>query len=57
MSGEIGCTLGSWALVLIFYRYFASGTGAAGLVGALVWWEMRSFGVRTGVGISSVSTY
>ena len=43
--------------MLIFYRYFASGTGAAGLVGALVWWEMRSLGVRTGVGISSVSTY
>ncbi|OCB89152.1 batten's disease protein Cln3 [Sanghuangporus baumii] len=34
--------------------YFASGTGAAGLVGAFVWWEMRNLGVRTGVGISSL---
>ncbi|KAH8112767.1 batten's disease protein Cln3 [Phellopilus nigrolimitatus] len=34
--------------------YFASGTGAAGLVGAFIWWEVRSLGVRTGVGISSV---
>ena len=35
--------------------YFASGTGAAGLVGAFIWWEVRSLGVRVGVGISSVS--
>jgi hypothetical protein len=35
--------------------YFASGTGAAGLVGAFLWWELRKFGVRFGVGISSVS--
>lgn len=35
-------------------RYFASGTGAAGLVGALLWWELRALGVRTGVGLSSV---
>jgi len=34
--------------------YFASGTGAAGLVGAFLWWEMRGFGVRIGVGLSSV---
>ncbi|KAA1471891.1 batten's disease protein Cln3 [Dentipellis sp. KUC8613] len=34
--------------------YFASGTGAAGLVGAFLWWELRSLGVRTGVGLSSV---
>ncbi|PFH53474.1 hypothetical protein AMATHDRAFT_54557 [Amanita thiersii Skay4041] len=34
--------------------YFASGTGAAGLFGALVWWEVRSLGVRIGVGMSSV---
>ncbi|KAF9022195.1 batten's disease protein Cln3 [Hymenopellis radicata] len=32
--------------------YFASGTGAAGLVGAFLWWELRSFGVRVGVGLS-----
>lgn len=35
-------------------RYFASGTGAAGLVGAFLWWEVRSLGVRVGVGLSSV---
>ncbi|KIM62805.1 hypothetical protein SCLCIDRAFT_776213 [Scleroderma citrinum Foug A] len=34
--------------------YFASGTGAAGLVGAFLWWEIRGLGVKTGVGISSV---
>ncbi|KIY49732.1 batten's disease protein Cln3, partial [Fistulina hepatica ATCC 64428] len=34
--------------------YFASGTGAAGIVGALVWWEVRSIGVRFGVGLSSI---
>ncbi|KAF5392778.1 hypothetical protein D9757_001015 [Collybiopsis confluens] len=34
--------------------YFASGTGAAGLVGAFLWWEVRSLGVRVGVGLSSV---
>ncbi|EIW79659.1 batten's disease protein Cln3 [Coniophora puteana RWD-64-598 SS2] len=34
--------------------YFASGTGGAGLVGAFLWWEVRGWGVRTGVGISSV---
>jgi len=34
--------------------YFASGTGAAGLVGAFLWWELRRFGVRIGVGLSSV---
>ncbi|KAI0059950.1 batten's disease protein Cln3 [Artomyces pyxidatus] len=34
--------------------YFASGTGAAGLVGAFLWWEIRGFGVRTGVGLSAI---
>ncbi|KAJ7594209.1 batten's disease protein Cln3 [Mycena floridula] len=34
--------------------YFASGTGAAGLVGAGLWWELRGLGVRIGVGISAV---
>ncbi|KAF8557494.1 batten's disease protein Cln3 [Imleria badia] len=34
--------------------YFASGTGAAGLVGALLWWEVRGLGVRLGVGVSAV---
>jgi battenin len=37
-------------------RYFASGTGAAGIVGAFMWWELRGLGVHTGVGISSVTT-
>lgn len=35
-------------------RYFASGTGAAGLAGAFLWWELRNLGVRVGVGLSSV---
>ncbi|ETW77378.1 small molecule transporter [Heterobasidion irregulare TC 32-1] len=34
--------------------YFASGTGAAGLLGAFLWWEVRSLGVRVGVGLSAV---
>ncbi|THH28989.1 hypothetical protein EUX98_g5197 [Antrodiella citrinella] len=34
--------------------YFAAGTGAAGLVGASLWWILRSLGVRVGVGLSSV---
>lgn len=34
--------------------YFSAGTGAAGLVGASLWWIVRGLGVRTGVGISSV---
>jgi battenin len=36
--------------------YFASGTGAAGLVGAGLWWELRGLGVRLGVGLSAVSS-
>jgi hypothetical protein len=39
---------------LISCSYFASGTGAAGLVGAFLWWEVRGLGVRVGVGLSSV---
>ena len=38
-------------------RYFASGTGAAGLVGAFLWWELRNLGVRVGVGLSSVKIH
>jgi len=34
--------------------YFAAGTGAAGLVGALLWWEVRGLGVRLGVGVSAM---
>lgn len=34
--------------------WFSSGTGAAGLVGAGLWWELRGLGVRTGISISSV---
>ena len=37
-------------------RYFASGTGAAGIVGAFLWWEIRSLEVRLAVGLSSVGT-
>ncbi|KAG6865745.1 hypothetical protein C0991_012217 [Blastosporella zonata] len=37
--------------------YFASGTGAAGLVGAFIWWEVRSLGVRVGVGLSSIMPF
>ncbi|KAJ8700853.1 battenin CLN3 protein [Pleurotus ostreatus] len=37
--------------------YFASGTGAAGLVGAFLWWEIRGLGVRIGVGLSSVMPF
>ncbi|KAI6015043.1 batten's disease protein Cln3 [Pisolithus orientalis] len=34
--------------------YWSSGTGAAGLFGAFLWWELRGLGVETGIGISSV---
>lgn len=34
--------------------WFSSGTGAAGLVGAALWWELRSLGVKIGISISSV---
>jgi battenin len=34
--------------------YFASGTGAAGLVGAFLWWVVRGLGVTIGVGISCI---
>jgi len=34
--------------------YFAAGTGAAGLVGASLWWVVRGLGVRVGVGLSSI---
>jgi len=36
------------------FRYFASGTGAAGIVGAGLWWMVRGLGVRLGVGLSAV---
>jgi battenin len=47
----------SWldTLLDLYNSFFASGTGAAGLVGAFIWWEVRSLGVRTGVGLSAVS--
>lgn len=35
--------------------WFASGTGAAGLVGAGLWWLLRGLGVRVGLLICSVS--
>lgn len=33
---------------------FKAGTGAAGLVGASLWWVVRGLGVRVGVGLSSI---
>lgn len=36
--------------------WFSSGTGAAGLVGAGLWWELRGLGVKTGISLSSVSS-
>jgi len=39
------------------FRYFASGTGAAGLVGAFLWWELRKLGVQLGIGLSSVCLF
>ncbi|KAG1737553.1 batten's disease protein Cln3 [Suillus paluster] len=44
----------SYSILMLLDRYFASGTGAAGIVGAFMWWELRGLGVRTGVGISAV---
>jgi len=34
--------------------WFASGTGAAGVVGAALWWLLRHLGVPIGLGLSSV---
>lgn len=36
--------------------WFSSGTGAAGLVGAGLWWELRGLGVKRGISISSVGS-
>jgi battenin len=36
---------------------WASGTGAAGIAGAALWWLLRGLGVKGGLGISSVSSY
>ncbi|WFD06215.1 battenin CLN3 protein [Malassezia vespertilionis] len=33
---------------------FSSGTGAAGLLGALAWWLVRPLGIRTGIGLLSL---
>jgi battenin len=43
-----------FTLIRIRNSYFASGTGAAGIAGAFLWWEVRGLGVRMGVGVSSV---
>lgn len=48
------CSIVCYELTFLPNRYFASGTGAAGLVGAFIWWEVRGFGVRVGVGLSAV---
>lgn len=34
--------------------WFASGTGAAGVVGAALWWLLRRLGVQIGLGLSSI---
>lgn len=34
---------------------WSSGTGAAGIAGAGIWWILRGLGVKGGLGISSVS--
>jgi battenin len=34
--------------------WFSSGTGAAGLVGALIWWLVRGLGVELGLGLTAV---
>ncbi|KAI9620394.1 hypothetical protein H4Q26_013606 [Puccinia striiformis f. sp. tritici PST-130] len=34
--------------------WFASGTGAAGVVGAGLWWLLRHLGVQIGLGLSSI---
>ncbi|EGF98888.1 uncharacterized protein MELLADRAFT_118419 [Melampsora larici-populina 98AG31] len=34
--------------------WFASGTGAAGVVGAGWWWTLRNMGIKVGLGLSSV---
>ncbi|GAA96738.1 uncharacterized protein L969DRAFT_90665 [Mixia osmundae IAM 14324] len=34
--------------------WFASGTGAAGLVGALLWWLLRGLGIKLGLSITSL---
>ncbi|ODN81096.1 protein BTN1 [Cryptococcus amylolentus CBS 6039] len=33
---------------------WASGTGFAGVAGAVIWWVLRGLGVKTGLGLSSV---
>lgn len=37
--------------------WFSSGTGAAGLIGAGLWWVLRGFGVRLGLLICSVRSW
>ncbi|KAH9815122.1 batten's disease protein Cln3 [Melampsora americana] len=34
--------------------WFASGTGAAGVVGAGWWWTLRNMGIKIGLGLSSI---
>ena len=37
--------------------WFASGTGAAGLIGASAWWIVRPLGVRGGLGLLSLLSF
>lgn len=50
LSTTYGSSLGGIAI-----GWFSSGTGAAGIVGALLWWELRALGVTKGLYICSVS--
>lgn len=45
---------GDDAMAKLAVNWFASGTGAAGLVGAAAWWSVRSLGVKKGLTLSSV---
>ncbi|KAJ6618750.1 hypothetical protein B0H10DRAFT_1947371 [Mycena sp. CBHHK59/15] len=46
-------TMSSFGCCNPLVGYFASGTGAAGIVGAFLWWKVRRLGVHIGVGLSS----
>lgn len=48
------CSPLTFLFPLLSHSYFASGTGAAGIVGALLWWLVRPLGVKAGLGLLSV---
>lgn len=58
--GEMTClqlasTLGEDEVANYAVGWFSSGTGAAGFVGAGLWWVLRGLGVRLGLSLTSVS--